>query len=160
MIYCCIMKKIITSIPLFCFLLSSVLLSQDKGLGVGAILGEPSGLSVKYWTSESNALDFAIGYSFMSLGTGLGIQIDYLYHLNDFIESKHRLPVYYGFGVRFSFPDGEDTVFGARGVFGVLWYPENQPIDLFAEIAPSFRLLPSTALDFGFGVGGRYYFNF
>ena len=154
------MKKIIISIPLFFFLLSSILLSQDKGLGIGAILGEPSGLSVKYWTSESNAIDLAVGYSFMSLGSGLGVHIDYLYHVNDLFESEYKLPVYYGFGIRFSFPDNEDTVFGARGVVGVLWYPENLPVDLFAEIAPSFRLLPSAALDFGFGLGGRYYIKF
>lgn len=154
------MKKIITSIPIFFFLMSSFLLSQDKDLGVGVILGEPSGLSVKYWTSESNAIDFAVGYSFMGLGNGLAIHADYLYHVNDLIKSEYNLPVYYGFGVGLSFPDNENTVFGARGVFGVLWYPENLPVDLFVEIAPSFRLLPSTALDFGFGIGGRYYIEF
>ncbi len=154
------MKNIIISILLFFFLLSPILLSQDKDLGVGIILGEPSGLSVKYWTSESNALDFAVGYSFMGLGTGLAIHVDYLYHVNNLIESEYIFPVYYGFGVGLGFPDNENTVFGARGVFGILWYPENLPIDLFVEIAPSFRLLPSTALDFGFGFGGRYYIKF
>ena len=154
------MKKHLTSALLFFFLLSSILLSQDKDLGVGAILGEPSGLSIKYWTSESNAIDFAVGYSFMSLGSGLGLHIDYLYHVNDLIESEYKLPVYYGFGIRFSFPDNENTVFGARGVLGVLWYPENLPVDLFAELTPSFRLMPSAALDFGFGIGCRYYIKF
>jgi hypothetical protein len=33
------------------------------------------------------------------------------------------------------------------------------PIDVFFEVAPSFRLLPTTGLDLDVAVGGRYYFK-
>lgn len=154
------MKKYIVIIPfVFLFVCSSVF-SQEKGLGVGIVLGDPSGFSAKYWTSENNALDLGVGYSFMGVGSGVSIHIDYLYHLNDIIKSENRLPVYYGFGLRFRFPSNEPNGFGVRGVAGVLWYPENLPLDLFAELAPSFRLLPNAALDLSFGIGARYYINF
>jgi len=149
------MKSII-KIAFLLFLLPSIFLfSQEKDLGVGVILGEPSGFSAKYWTSENNAIDLGVGYSFVS--SGLSINFDYLYHLNNLITSDNPFPVYYGFGVSFRFSQDESNVFGVRGVVGVLWYPENLPIDLFAEFAPSFRLLPNTAIDFAFGIGGRYY---
>lgn len=154
------MKIVITSILLFLLFQSSTILSQDKDLGAGLILGDPSGLSVKYWTSESNAIDLAIGYSFIGRGAGLGIHLDYLYHVDNLIKSEETLIVYYGYGLRFRFPDNNPNVFGVRGVGGVLWYPKNLPIDVFAEIAPSFRLLPDAALDFSFGIGSRYYFKF
>ena len=150
--------KSIFKIFSFSFLLAySVALPQEKDLGVGVILGDPSGFSAKYWTSEKNAIDLGVGYSFIGVGSGLSIHFDYLYHINDLIKSENRVPVYYGFGVRFRFPQGEPNIFGARGVVGVLWYPENYPVDLFVEFAPSFRLLPNSAIDFGFGIGGRYY---
>lgn len=154
------MKSII-KIVILSFLLPTIFLfSQEKDVGVGVILGEPFGLSAKYWTSESNAIDLGVGYSFIGAGSGFSFHVDYLYHINDLIKSESRLPVYYGFGIRFRFPQDDPNVFAARGVVGVLWYPENLPVDVFLEFAPSFRLLPNTAIDFGFGVGGRYYITF
>jgi hypothetical protein len=33
--------------------------AQDHGFGMGIILGEPTGISAKLWTSRDNAFDFA-----------------------------------------------------------------------------------------------------
>ncbi len=151
------MKILFASISLLFFFQSTIILSQDKGLGVGVILGDPTGLTAKYWTSELNAVDLGIGYSFMGAGSGLAIHVDYLYHVHSLIKSEEKLPVYYGFGLRFRFPTNESNVFGVRGVVGILWYPKTMPVEFFAELAPSFRLLPDAALDFSFGIGGRYY---
>ena len=96
----------------------------------------------------------------MGPGSGVSIHVDYLYHLNDLIKSETRFPIYYGFGLRFRFPSDEPNGFGARGVVGILYYPENLPVDFFAELAPSFRLLPNAAIDLSFGVGARYYIKF
>ena len=35
--------------------------AQDHGFGMGLILGEPTGLSAKLWTSKINAFDFGLG---------------------------------------------------------------------------------------------------
>lgn len=154
------MKTFYTIVLVFLCSLISIVNAQERGLGVGVMLGDPSGLTAKYWTSDSNALDLGIGYSFVGIGSGLSIHLDYLYHTSDLFQSGSTFPIYYGFGIRFRFPQDEETVFGVRGVVGILWYPENLPVDLFLETAPSFRLLPDAAIDFSFGVGGRYYFTF
>ncbi len=154
------MKIIITSILLFLIFQSSIILSQNNGLGVGVILGDPSGFSAKYWTGKSNAIDLAVGYSFVGPSSGVGIHIDYLYHIDNLIKSKESLVLYYGYGLRLRILNSRSNIFGVRGVGGILWYLKNFPIDVFAEFAPSFRLLPNAALDFSFGIGGRYYFVF
>jgi hypothetical protein len=54
--------------PVLCLiiilLLGSMSPAQDKGYGIGIILGEPTVLSVKYWLNNTNALDFGLGFSF------------------------------------------------------------------------------------------------
>ncbi len=52
------MKKIILIAALF-IILTNLTLSQNRGFGLGIVLGEPTGLSAKLWTGNSNAFDFA-----------------------------------------------------------------------------------------------------
>ncbi len=37
--------------------------AQGRNFGIGLVLGDPTGLTAKYWTSSTTALDFAIGWS-------------------------------------------------------------------------------------------------
>lgn len=135
------------------------LIAQEKGYGAGIILGEPTGISGKYWLDNTNAIDAAIGYSFLENASRISLHVDYLYHNYSLINTGIIVPVYYGFGLRLRFKSGEEGSTGIRGVIGASVYIINQPIELFVEIAPSFRLLPSTAIDFDAGFGARYYFD-
>jgi hypothetical protein len=44
------------------FILTPMARAGDHNLGVGFILGEPTALSIKYWTSGNTALDFGLGW--------------------------------------------------------------------------------------------------
>jgi len=46
------MKKLVLSAVVVMFLMASL----SYGFGLGIMLGEPSGLSGKYWMSEKNAI--------------------------------------------------------------------------------------------------------
>ncbi len=138
---------------------SSFVFGQKSGLGLGLMLGEPSGLAGKYWVSENNAIDFGIGAGFLGDNSGLSFHADYLYHINDLIKWKYKTTFYYGFGLRMRLPSGSSAAIGVRGVAGMLMLIKDLPIDVFFEIAPSFRLLPTTGLDLDIAIGGRYYFN-
>ncbi len=138
---------------------SSFLLGQKSGLGLGPMLGEPSGLAGKYWLSENNALDFGVGIGFLGGNSGLSFHTDYLYHINDLLKWKYKTTFYYGFGLRVRLPSGSSAAIGVRGVSGILLLVKDLPIDVFFELAPSFRLLPTTGLDFDIAIGGRYYFQ-
>jgi len=131
--------------------------SMDKGFGLGLMFGEPSGLSAKYWLSESEAVDAGLGYAFFGDNSHFSLHADYLYHRFDIIESRETIPLYYGFGVRLR--TGDKDNFGVRGVVGIAYHVSELPIDVFFEIAPVFQLFPETKLKVDASLGGRYYFN-
>lgn len=143
--------------------------AQDRGFGMGLILGEPTGLSAKLWTSKINAFDFGLG---VGLGgdrisykgdydnTGrIHFHMDYLWHSFNAISSTERFPLYYGIGGRFNSGGGYESSIGVRGVFGIAWFPRATPIDVFFELVPVFQVTPLTGLGIDAGLGLRYFFQ-
>ena len=133
--------------------------AQDKGLGLGVMIGEPTGFSGKYWLNETNAVDFGMAYSFVRSHSALSLHADYLYHSFDIIKSNYRMPVYFGYGVRLRLVNKDDNALGARGVIGINWLSNETPFDVFLEVAPVFNLFPSTSLNLDAAIGARYFFN-
>lgn len=132
--------------------------AQDKGLGLGLMAGEPTGISGKYWVSSTNAFDFGIAYSFAGSNNSFSLHADYLYHLFNAIETEYTLPVYYGFGARMRTNENSKLGLGARGVIGLALLSDKYPVDFFLEVAPVFQLIPETELNFDIAIGARYYF--
>lgn len=165
------MKTKLTSLlfGIILFLGTIPLSAQDTGLGIGFVLGEPTGLSAKFWTTQKNALDFGLGYAwggdrFNYKGEYNGnrrvhFHMDYLWHSQNAIRSTQRFPVYYGLGFRFNSGAGYEESFGARGVFGIAWWPRDTPLDLFIELVPVFQLTPVTGFGIDAGLGIRIFFN-
>ena len=133
--------------------------SQEKGYGLGVILGEPTGFSGKYWVDETHAFDFGLAYSFAHSNQAISIHADYLFHRFNLIKSEEEFPLYYGFGGRIHFGNKGGNTIGARGVIGILWMHSTLPVDLFIEAAPVFNLFPETSLNLDLAVGARYYFE-
>jgi len=55
------MKKYFIFLFLVGVMFSTPLSAQNRGFGMGLMLGEPTGLSAKAWTSPINAVDFGLG---------------------------------------------------------------------------------------------------
>ncbi|MCK9279802.1 MAG: hypothetical protein M0P71_04215 [Melioribacteraceae bacterium] len=153
------MKKSIFVILLIFLTVSSIIKAQDKGFGIGIMLGEPTGLSGKYWLNKINAVDFGLAYSFTGNHNAAALHADYLWHSFDLIKSSEKIPVYYGVGARLRMYEGSDDSFGVRGVVGIEWFSRDVPIDVFFEIAPVFTLIPETDLDFDAAIGIRFFIN-
>ncbi len=151
--------RVIISIFLLSLFFNLPVEAQKSDLGIGVIFGEPTGISAKYWITESNAVDFALAYSFVGVRTGLSLHADYLYHINDLIKSEYNIPFYYGFGVRLRTNNHHSDSFGVRGVAGLLLFLKDYPIDVFIEAAPIFNLFPETYLNLDLAIGARYYFQ-
>jgi hypothetical protein len=152
-------QRIIPILFTILLFLSSNNFAQDKNFGVGIILGEPTGISGKYWMSSDRAFDAALAYSFLEDNKSFAFHANYLYHLYGVIDKYYKMPLYYGFGVRFRIRENNDNTFGVRGVIGLLIYLKEAPVDVFFEAAPVFRLLPNTQIDFDIAVGARYFFD-
>ena len=129
-------------------------LAQEKGFGLGVILGEPTGVSGKSWVSQRNAVDGGLAWSFGDNGS-IHIHADYLWHFGGTIESSERITPYVGVGARVA--AGNGGVFGIRVPVGLVWWPRNAPIDVFVELVPIVDLAPATELRANGGVGVRFY---
>ena len=146
-------------------LISTSAFAQDR-LGIGLIVGEPTGLSVKYWLDEEHAIDGAAAWSFWD-EDGFQLHADYLWHNFDLLGSAaacDTLPVYYGVGARLKFwddngkhDDDGHTAFGIRVPVGISYLFDNAPFDVFAEIVPILDFAPDIDLDLNIAVGLRFY---
>jgi len=151
------MKKIFELFMISFFLLQVNSFAQDRGFGLGIILGEPTGVSGKLWTTGENAFDFAAAWSFQGDGHLL-LQADYVWHMFRLIPvSEGKLPFYVGVGGEIVLAD--DPVVGVRVPVGLDYLFAKAPVDIFLEIVPILRLAPSTDFDLAGGVGVRYWFN-
>jgi hypothetical protein len=146
-----------SSLAVLCTLavLGTCAVAQDKGFGLGILLGEPSGLSGKMWVSQVNAVDAGLAWSFKNSGF-LHIHADYLWHFPDVISSSERLVLSAGLGGRLG--TGHDAVLGVRIPFALAWWPHGVPLDLFLELAPGLDLLPATEFAMQGGIGIRWFF--
>ena len=159
----------LVAITLCLFLTVQESIAQERKFGLGIILGEPSGLSAKLWTSDRNAFAFSLGWSiggdrigkydgYYTGGSRIHVHMDYLWHAFDGIHSEERFPLYYGIGGRINSGAGYNSSVAVRGVFGIAWLPRETPIDIFLEIVPSLQLTSSTGFAIDAGLGARYFF--
>jgi len=140
----------------FILALLEVGLGQTSGFGVGVILGEPTGISVKNFVSRSTAVDGALAWSFDD-GDALHIHADMLYHKFDQFDIDHgHLALYYGPGARLAF--GKHLWLGVRFPIGLSYTLDGHIFETFLELVPIFNLTPRTNFDIQAGLGIRFYF--
>lgn len=123
--------------------------AQQDGLGVGIIVGEPTGLSLKTFVGD-NAFAAAAAWS---------VTNDYFYTHLDYLQHNYtfgsELPWYIGIGGAVGFGKEKATL-TARLPIGISYLFE-APFDIFAEVVPGLELLPSTEFVIMGGGGFRFY---
>lgn len=130
--------------------------TAENGFGIGFVLGTPSGLSGSLPLGETNAVNAVIGYDLNS-GANLFLQADYVWIQPGLIPVESGIAsLYYGPGAFARL--AKNTAFGIRGVIGVDYRFENEPLQLFLEFGPGINLIPDTKANVGAGLGLRYYF--
>ena len=143
------------------FTLSTALAApaEEKRLGLGAILGEPTGLSANYLLGKNNAIDFSIGWN-VSGDNNFNLHSDYLWYRHGLLKpSSGSMAVYFGVGGRMELRENASDNYGARAPIGVSYrFADPQALEVFGEIVPILDLSPSTEFDINIGVGVRYYF--
>jgi hypothetical protein len=146
-------------------LCGALLPAQESGFGAGLVAGEPLGVNAKLWISQTIALDAAAAWSFYRK-TGSGermagayyVHAGYLRHFYDVVKADSGTFVFFvGFGGKITFR--EEFYFGVRLPIGLTYMIENQPLDIFIELAPAVVLIPGTTSDMGAIVGIRYWFK-
>lgn len=124
--------------------------------GIGAMLGEPAGISIKNWNGERTAFDVGAAWSLSGRNEAIHLHADLLFHTWFSDVDREKLAFYYGLGGRVIFAD--DPAAGARIPIGLNYLFENVPFDLFAEAVPIFDVAPDTGFAGNGAFGIRYYF--
>jgi hypothetical protein len=129
---------------------------NTEDLGFGSALGQPIGVTGKYWLNSTTAIDAFAGYHFNS---NFDVHADYLWHtFSSFDVTNGRLPFYAGVGGRINLGNSSD--FGMRIPFGLSYLFPTDPIELYAEVSPVIKLLSHIGFDMDGQVGIRIYINY
>jgi hypothetical protein len=155
----------------------------SRQFGVGAVVGDPTGLSGKIWVGQTNAIDLGIGFygygyrggCFVdrngrtvcdrSYGYGsTSVHADYLWE-SKLLDGngKVQLDWHIGAGARALFL-GDPCAdrcwdLGARAPIGLdLTFARPSFLEVFVEIAPAFYVVPATFMALEGGLGVRGYF--
>ena len=138
--------------------LPSVSRGQDRSVGLGIIIGEPTGFSFKGWLDSKSAIDIGLAWSFVREGS-FHLHADYLFHSFHVFETTETVPLYFGIGGRVKTGKNADARVGVRGVIGIGYFFKDAPVDLFLEVAPILDLTPETELQVNAGFGARFFFH-
>lgn len=151
------MKNNLAKVLILITMFSSANFAQSNGFGLGIIVGEPTGISAKYWATSSTAFDFGLGYSFLK-NNRFHLHADYLFHVKNLSHTTENISFYYGPGASLRAFNDKSRL-GIRFNVGLVWIPKNAPIDVFLEIAPLMDIIPETKFYVNGGVGVRFFFN-
>jgi hypothetical protein len=141
--------------------------AANKTFGIGLMLGEPIGLTAKYYLSDSTALDFAFGeYDRFREDDDLGVHMDFLWHPLSLASAEpFVVPLYFGLGGRVvgddDGPDDDDIDLAVRAPVGVALDFNRVPLDVFFELALLIELVNDDSeddVDLDAAIGVRYYF--
>ena len=138
---------------LACFAETSEAQDRNSSTEIGVILGEPTGLSLKSWTSDNSAFDLAAAWSFSENGS-IHLHGDYLRH-NWLNPDAGSLALYYGLGARVKLAD--DARLGARIPVGLQYLVPDTRLSAFFEVAPLFDVVPETKFNVNGGIGLRIF---
>lgn len=157
------MKKAALVLILFGCLAGLSFGESNHSVGLGIMLGEPTGISFKIWNRQTVAWDAGAAWSFVG-GKYFQIHGDFLLHNFNLLKVETgRMAFYYGAGARIKFGSSDttansDTVLSLRVPIGLSYEFERTPVELFLEVVPMLDLVPSTEVQMAGAIGFRYYF--
>lgn len=133
---------------------SSGLAAMEYELALGMGAPSPTGLSVKKWVDEENAISMFFEWS--ARDERFVGHLEFVTHDFEQIQMDDGLaPTYYGFGLRVRAQPGKNTV-GIRIPVGVNYLMQGKPIGLFAELGPRADVIPETNFAVDMVIGIRY----
>jgi hypothetical protein len=161
------MNRFILSALIF-LSLSLISFQSHADLGVGLILGQPTGLSAIYKPSKSLGYDLALAWSFSDHHESAYLHANRLWIQNGGLRLDSLvMDYYYGAGLRVITYDTHyrahgiddpDYLIGVRAPLGFSYQFKKPPIEIFGELALILNLIESTSVDLDGGIGIRIHF--
>lgn len=158
------MKNLLAVSTAFILLTMQNSSAQEKGIGLGVILGQPTGVSSKAWLTPNTSFDLGAAWNFSRSKTDRAwasqkdfqLHADYLFHnFSVFPTNTGKMPLYYGIGGRIIF-DSKSRM-GIRMPVGIDYILNNAKVDIFLEAVPILDLAPATSFDLNAAIGARFW---
>lgn len=146
---------------------------HSRKFGLGGMLGQPTGITIKYHFTPNHALTAALGVGWWG-GHNFHIHCDYGYHFDLTKQSGFDLRMYVGGGLKFFYyyyrnyhpywddhwrdSDYNRVGIGIRVPIGISFNLNKVPLEIFFELAPGFAFLPWLDFFLDGAIGVRYYF--
>jgi len=154
----------------------------SRQFGVGAVVGDPTGLSGKIWVGQTNAVDLGVGFYGYGFRGGCftdrdgrtvcdrrygygstSVHADYLWESKIVEGHGAQLDWHLGGGARTLFASGacarDCWDLGARAPVGLdLTFQQPTFLEVFLELAPAFYVVPVAFFSFEGALGARGYF--
>jgi hypothetical protein len=156
------------------FLNTSASAAAPSDFGAGIMIGSMVSATGKHWFDDQKAVDFGVGFTGSD---DVAIYADYLWHIRGVFGSTTRFGRetmgYLGGGAGLGFwddsydcgrfgcdrrRDDSGTGIFLRLLIGFEWVPPTTRFGFFAEVGPSFLIVPDVDTDLDIGIGARYYF--
>jgi hypothetical protein len=143
--------------------------SQSRRVGVGGMIGDPTGLSMKFRLHRAFAIDLGAGFGMIS-GNHFLVHTDFLWALPLFHWPKAEMFLHFGVGPKLAIFDSDhrrhvdDPAYdsglwvGVRAPVGLTWEFEQRRLDVFFEIAPGFWFVQDLWFDIDVAAGARFWF--
>lgn len=144
-------------------IVTHTLARDPTGIGVGAMLGLPTGLSLAFKPKlEGFSAAGTVGWE-ASTGT-FALGADVIYTLSTLHSPEiedFSFPIYVGLGPRFRLGPPHSAyappVAALRVPLGMSFYHEGVPLEAFLEGAPGLGIYPRVQATFDIVLGGRFY---
>lgn len=153
------MKKILLLTVFICSLaLLENAQAQDRTFGIGGIIGDPDGVSLKAWLSESTAIAGAVSVDLGDNYSWVSIHADFLKQNTVVTWEEALLQTHFGGGVRIVSGDFQDYI-ALRAPIGIDVNAIDAPMEVFMEVVPTIDVDPVVYFYFSGAMGFRYYFG-
>jgi hypothetical protein len=122
-------------------------------VGLGVVLGEPSGLHGTFYWGQKQAIDVTAAWSFHNWVMLAGDMQFYNYIPN----SPHEWRWFYGVGGYLAIPENDQGTFGVRIPIGLKYRIPHSIVDVYAEVVPALKLVPDTEALLQGGIGVTFW---
>lgn len=151
---------LLRSLPVLAVVIGLLIIPAAEGaappVGLGVMVGEPTGVSGKLWLGARSAVDMAASWSLVHDGRA-EFHGDYLRHnAGLFSVRRGSLALTYGIGGRLLMRKHRDDRLGARIPVGLSYLFEGNQVEVFVEAVPIVDLIPETEGDLAAALGIRY----
>jgi hypothetical protein len=153
--------------------------SRSSRFGIGGMVGDPFGLTMKLRLGDVMALDFGVGWEAWGYGDrgddSFQLHMDFVWAIDLASLRRTEMAFYVGVGPQIQFDDDDrdgdydDSYiwFGARVPLGLVWDFKQRNLDVFVEVVPGFLFGEHDYWNDGdghlwfetdFSAGARYWF--